>query len=113
MQGIFRLSGSVTVIGKLRDRFNNEHDVNLLALDEDIHAVAGLLKAYLRELPSHILTKELRSQFVDIVELEGDDRIQTLKLLLNELPNENITLIRFLCVNHFSAPSPFSRSRGL
>jgi RalA-binding protein 1 len=96
----------------LKERFNNEHDVNLLIIDEDIHAVAGLLKAYLRDLPSHILTKELRSDFVNVVELEGEDRFATLRVLLDELPIENLTLIRYLyvifaffaplCIRHFT-----------
>jgi RalA-binding protein 1 len=43
-----------------------EGDVDLLAFDEhwDPHAIAGLLKAYLRELPTSLLTRELHLHFI-------------------------------------------------
>ena len=64
-EGIFRLSGSNLVIKALRERFNTEGDVKLLEGPYyDIHAVASLLKLYLRELPSSILTRELHLEFL-------------------------------------------------
>ena len=46
-----------------------EGDVNLLASDEfwDPHAIAGLLKSFLRELPSSLLTRELHLRFLGIM----------------------------------------------
>lgn len=46
-----------------------EGDVDLLASDEywDPHAIAGLLKSYLRELPASILTRELHLQFLSVI----------------------------------------------
>jgi len=67
-EGIFRLSGSNIVIKGLRDRFNNEGDVKLLSGEYyDVHAVASLLKLYLRELPSSILTRELHIDFLKVL----------------------------------------------
>jgi RalA-binding protein 1 len=67
-EGIFRLSGSNIVIKGLRDRFNNEGDVKLLNGDYyDVHAVASLLKLYLRELPASILTRELHIDFLKVL----------------------------------------------
>lgn len=65
-EGIYRLSGSSAVIKGLKERFNQEGDVNLLAHDErwDPHAIAGLLKTYLRELPTSLLTRELHGRFL-------------------------------------------------
>jgi hypothetical protein len=46
-----------------------EGDVNLLASDEywDPHAIAGLLKSYLRELPASILTRDLHFRFLSVI----------------------------------------------
>lgn len=68
-EGIFRLSGSSVVIKGLRDRFNNEGDFDFLADDNyyDVHAVASLLKLYLRELPSSVLTRELHLEFLHVL----------------------------------------------
>jgi len=46
-----------------------EGDVDLLASDEywDPHAIAGLLKSFLRELPSSILTRDLHLKFLAVI----------------------------------------------
>ena len=62
-EGIFRLSGSLTEIQKLKERFNTEGDVDLLSGMYDVHAIAGLLKLFLRELASPILTAEKQAEF--------------------------------------------------
>lgn len=85
-EGIYRLSGSSAVIKGLKDRFNTgmfglpswhygaliiskEGDVDLLASDEywDPHAIAGLLKGFLRELPASILTRDLHMRFLSVM----------------------------------------------
>ena len=46
-----------------------EGDVDLLSSDEywDPHAIAGLLKTFLRELPASILTRELHLRFLSVI----------------------------------------------
>lgn len=43
--------------------------MDLLASDEywDPHAIAGLLKAFLRELPASILTRDLHLRFLSVI----------------------------------------------
>lgn len=97
-EGIFRLSGSNTVIKALRERFNNEGDVNLIAEDTyyDIHAVASLLKLYFRELPASILTRDLHIDFLQCLELPERERITALNLMVNRLPPANRVLLATL-----------------
>ena len=68
-EGIFRLSGSNIVIKALRERFNTEGDFDFLANGQyhDVHAIASLLKLYLRELPSTVLTRELHLDFLQVL----------------------------------------------
>ncbi|KAI1333224.1 hypothetical protein F5Y16DRAFT_6781 [Xylariaceae sp. FL0255] len=98
-EGIFRLSGSNVVIKQLRERFNNEGDIDLLH-DEtyyDIHAVASLLKLYLRELPTTILTRDLHMEFVSVIEMANHrEKIMTLSELVQRLPLANETLLKYL-----------------
>ncbi|OTA64775.1 RhoGAP-domain-containing protein, partial [Hypoxylon sp. EC38] len=98
-EGIFRLSGSNVVIKQLRERFNTEGDVNLLT-DEtyyDIHAVASLLKLYLRELPTTILTRDLHMKFVAVTEMTNQrEKIGSLAELVRQLPLANETLLKYL-----------------
>ncbi|KAI1313433.1 hypothetical protein EDD11_002641 [Mortierella claussenii] len=98
-EGIYRLNGSSAVIKNLKDRFNQEGDVPLLASDEyyDIHAVAGLLKLFLRDLPSSVLTRELHKDFLQVIELANRaDRVDELTRLVAVLPEANYTLLRAL-----------------
>ncbi|KAF9879714.1 RhoGAP domain-containing protein [Colletotrichum karsti] len=98
-EGIFRLSGSNVVIKQLRERFNTEGDVNLVT-DEtyyDIHAVASLLKLYLRELPTTILTRDLHLEFLAVTEMSGlKEKIYALSELVQRLPQANATLLKYL-----------------
>ena len=68
-EGLYRLSGSSAVIKGLKDKFDNEGDVDLLTIDEgwDPHAIAGLLKTFLRELPSSLLTRDLHARFLAVM----------------------------------------------
>ena len=98
-EGIFRLSGSNTVIRALKDRFNTEGDVNLTADGKyyDIHAVASLLKLYLRELPASILTRDLHIEFLQCLELQSArDKVVALNVLVNKLPRANRALLEAL-----------------
>lgn len=98
-EGIYRLSGSSAVIKNLKDMFNNEGDVDLLASDEywDPHAIAGLLKSFLRELPSSILTRELHLKFLAVIDfVDPQERIRELSQLIAALPLANYSLLRAL-----------------
>lgn len=68
-EGIFRLSGSASTIKLLRDEFDNKHDIDLFQhpLKPDIHTVAGLLKCYLRELPSSIFGDQAYSHLQRLI----------------------------------------------
>ncbi|KAG8220911.1 hypothetical protein J3R82DRAFT_2413 [Butyriboletus roseoflavus] len=98
-EGIYRLSGSSAVIKGVRDRFNAEGDVDLLASDEylDPHAIAGLLKSFLRELPASILTRDLHMRFLSVMDfVEPQERIRELSHLIASLPIANYSLLRAL-----------------
>lgn len=98
-EGIFRLSGSNVVIKQLRERFNTEGDVNLLKDDQfyDMHAIASLLKLYLRELPTTILTRDLHLEFLNATEIPNkSDKLAAMNVLVQRLPQANATLLKYL-----------------
>ncbi|BFZ57909.1 Rho GTPase activating protein [Savitreella phatthalungensis] len=97
-EGIYRLSGSSTAIRTLKERFNSELDVNLCAETHDIHAVAGLLKLYLRELPSTILPRDLQSDFLELVSMpDGPAKEVTIRTMVQSLPVDTLALLSHLC----------------
>ncbi|KAG8822705.1 hypothetical protein FRC19_005392, partial [Serendipita sp. 401] len=59
-EGVFRITGRISHINKLRSEFGRGADYDLQECgpgDLDPHAVASVLKAFLRELPEPILTR--------------------------------------------------------
>jgi RalA-binding protein 1 len=98
-EGIFRLSGSNVVIKQLRERFNTEGDINLLSDDQfyDMHAIASLLKLYLRELPTTILTRDLHLDFLATTEITNkNEKLAAVNVLVQRLPQANATLLKYL-----------------
>ncbi|KAJ7763700.1 RhoGAP-domain-containing protein, partial [Mycena olivaceomarginata] len=98
-EGIYRLSGSSAVIKNLKDRFNMEGDIDLVGSDEywDPHAIAGLLKSFLRELPASILTHNLHLRFLSVIDfVDPQERIKELSQLIAALPIANYSLLRAL-----------------
>jgi RalA-binding protein 1 len=94
-EGIFRLSGSNTVIRSLKERFSTEGDINLLEdeISYDIHAVASLLKLYLRELPASILTRDFHLDFLHCLEMQHDEKVAAVRALVHKLPRPNFALL--------------------
>ncbi|CAO3600511.1 unnamed protein product [Absidia cylindrospora] len=100
-EGIYRLSGSAVKIKSLRNEFDEKGDVDLLASEEhqdcDIHAISGLLKLWLRELPSNVLTENLLKEFLPVIDLTNRDKcVNELGRLISMLPLVNYTLLRAL-----------------
>ncbi|KAK1755376.1 hypothetical protein QBC47DRAFT_423465 [Echria macrotheca] len=121
-EGIFRLSGSNVVIKQLKERFNNEGDINLVTDPHyhDIHAVASLLKMYLRELPNTILTSDLRLEFIGVTEMTNTkQKIAALSELVERMPQANATLLKYLIaflikiINHSDSNKMTVRNVGI
>ncbi|EPB88703.1 hypothetical protein HMPREF1544_04462 [Mucor circinelloides 1006PhL] len=101
-EGIYRLSGSSVKVKTLKKRFNDAGDVKLLEDEEfhDVHAIAGLLKMWLRELPENILTEALLGDFLNSIHLDKEQsKICEVGRLITTLPLANYTLLRSLCAH--------------
>lgn len=104
-EGVFRLSGSSTMIKTLQERFDKEYDVDLCAYENDsnnaylgVNTVTGLLKLYLRNLPHLIFGDEQYLLFKKIVD-ENYSNPQQIALGFrglveaNEIPKANMSLM--------------------
>lgn len=98
VEGIFRLAAGVPGLNKLKRLYDGGQVIDLDRLIQqkeiDIHVVACLLKLYLRELPTPVLTFDLYDSFLAVLDHEDDDsRAQALAGLLQQLPSHNILLL--------------------
>lgn len=122
-EGMFRISGRSSHIVRLKKDFDTGADLDLRQChpgDLDPHAVAGLFKSYLRELPSPILTSALTPQFdayakkvqgsgsppvlrlMDLDKVENRERDE-LDDLLDQLPAANWFLLSEIGQSQISA----------
>ncbi|XP_071510449.1 protein FAM13A-like [Diadema antillarum] len=98
-EGIFRINGSSKVVDKLKLHFDRHGDANLEEAS-DVMAVASLLKLFFRELPDSLITQQLHAQFLAVQEefqYNKEESLKQLKNLLQQLPEENFMVLRFLC----------------
>ncbi|XP_063319082.1 rho GTPase-activating protein 12-like isoform X2 [Pelmatolapia mariae] len=91
VDGLYRVSGNLAVIQKLRFAVNHDEKVNLSdGKWEDIHVTTGALKMFFRELPEPLFTYSLFHDFVSAIKISDyKHRVQSIKELVRQLPKPN------------------------
>ncbi|XP_047223597.1 rho GTPase-activating protein 12-like isoform X6 [Girardinichthys multiradiatus] len=91
IDGLYRVSGNLAVIQKLRFAINHDEKVNLSDTKwEDIHVTTGALKMFFRELPEPLFTYALFNDFVSAIKIQDHkQRVQAIKELVRQLPRPN------------------------
>lgn len=109
-EGIYRISASTSAVEKLELLFEklDIHDGNdvgkmiSIISSGDIHALAGLLKRYLKKIPDSIIPQSVYDTYVGISKLDSDQvKMDELAQLVNSLPRSNrVTLLAL--TNHLN-----------
>jgi len=98
--GIFRLSGRASRINELRMQYNMAQVFDINA-EKEVHAVTGLLKRYLRELPEPLLTQEKFETVLaasTVYSQNQEEGLVVLQQLVRDIPIANSHLLKYLCV---------------
>nr|XP_040058576.1 rho GTPase-activating protein 15 isoform X5 [Gasterosteus aculeatus aculeatus] len=97
--GIYRVSGNLAVIQKLRFLVDHEEKLNLDQSEwEDIHVVTGALKLFFRELPEPLVPFGFFTDIVETVKMTDHmDRVDRLKCLVLNMPPPNHDTLQFMC----------------
>ncbi|XP_043420513.1 rho GTPase-activating protein 9 isoform X1 [Prionailurus bengalensis] len=116
VDGIYRVSGNLAVVQKLRFLVDRERAVTSdgryvfpeqpgqegrLDLDsaewDDIHVVTGALKLFLRELPQPLVSPQLLPHFRAALALsESEQRLSQIRELIGSMPTPNRDTLRYL-----------------
>ncbi|XP_067825170.1 rho GTPase-activating protein 27-like isoform X2 [Heptranchias perlo] len=103
IDGLYRVSGNLAVIQKLRFKVNHDENVNLEEGPwDDVHVITGALKLFFRELPEPLFPFNYFNSFIEAMKL-GDpgQRLQYMTDLIHSLPVINHdtmqVLFRHLC----------------
>ncbi|XP_067360068.1 rho GTPase-activating protein 15 isoform X2 [Channa argus] len=97
--GIYRVSGNLAVIQKLRFLVNHEEKLNLDESEwEDIHVITGALKLFFRELPEPLVPYGFFTDIVETVKMSDyTDKVDRLKCLVLNMPPPNHDTLQFMC----------------
>ncbi|KAK3355254.1 hypothetical protein B0H65DRAFT_41108 [Neurospora tetraspora] len=106
LEGIYRLSGSVPHVNKLKTLFDTDSGSSNLDFRNpenffhDVNSVAGLLKQFFRDLPDPLLTKEHYASFIEAAKNEDETvRRDSLHAIINSLPDPNYATLRALTLH--------------
>jgi hypothetical protein len=97
---VVRLPGRNKIVKQLRDAFDVGGSRPSFE-DIDVHSVASLLKAYLRELPHPIVPVDHYDSVMKIITrqrpLDKEGAVQALSVAVSRLPRHNRSLLQYLC----------------
>ncbi|XP_031999903.1 rho GTPase-activating protein 12 isoform X6 [Hylobates moloch] len=97
VDGIYRVSGNLAVIQKLRFAVNHDEKLDLNDSKwEDIHVITGALKMFFRELPEPLFTFNRFNDFVNAIKQEPRQRVAAVKDLIRQLPKPNQDTMQIL-----------------
>lgn len=96
VEGLFRIAGSAAKIKKLRAAFD-AGIVDLNEFENDVHAVTGVFKQYLRELPEPLLTFDLYEDWIQASSItDRDARLQAIWTVCDRLPAPNKANLKYI-----------------
>ncbi|EJW71628.1 hypothetical protein WUBG_17464 [Wuchereria bancrofti] len=94
--GLYRVSGNLSSIQRIRCQVDQEKYVALLA-EDDVHVLTGALKLFFRELSEPIFPSSLAKDFIYANRLpKGEGKLKAFDDLLNKLPLVNRETLKVL-----------------
>uniref|UniRef100_A0A915PNS4 Uncharacterized protein n=1 Tax=Setaria digitata TaxID=48799 RepID=A0A915PNS4_9BILA len=94
--GLYRVSGNLSSIQRIRCQVDQEKYVALLA-EDDVHVLTGALKLFFRELSEPIFPANLAKDFIYANRLpKGEGKLKAFDDLLNKLPLVNRETLKVL-----------------
>ncbi|RXN15127.1 rho GTPase-activating 12-like isoform X2 [Labeo rohita] len=98
VDGLYRVSGNLAIIQKLRFAVNHDEKVDLGDSKwEDIHVTTGALKMFFRELPEPLFPYAFFNNFISAIKMSDyKQKVQAVKDLMKQLPRPNHDTIQAL-----------------
>ncbi|KAJ3327639.1 hypothetical protein HDU76_011402 [Blyttiomyces sp. JEL0837] len=98
VQGLYRVSGTTSLIHKLKIMFDRDGaKVNMEEWADHVAVITGTLKLYFRELPQPLLPKNMYHEFIDAARVD-DERMRLIRTheLVNQLPDAHYATLQTL-----------------
>ncbi|XP_030076685.1 rho GTPase-activating protein 27 isoform X2 [Microcaecilia unicolor] len=98
IDGLYRISGNLAVIQKLRYKVDHEENLNLEdGRWDDVHVITGALKLFFRELPEPLFPYSYFDRFIAAIKIpELNTRVKYMRELVQSLPVPNYNTMKLL-----------------
>ncbi|ELP93121.1 N-chimaerin, putative, partial [Entamoeba invadens IP1] len=93
--GIFRMCASYKDTGRVRQIFDGDQDIQIAEF-KLADVASSIIKEYLRELPNPLIPFNCYTSFIQIGKLEGENRQNEMKKLIESLPPVNQNTLWYL-----------------
>ncbi|XP_059371438.1 protein FAM13B-like isoform X1 [Carassius carassius] len=96
--GLFLVNGNAERVEWLRQRYDSGVEVNL-EKEADLASAVSLLRLFLQELPEPVIPAGLQAQILQLYQdYSSEEELgRNMKYFLQQLPQVNYSLLRFLC----------------
>uniref|UniRef100_A0A8C4IC08 Rho-GAP domain-containing protein n=1 Tax=Dicentrarchus labrax TaxID=13489 RepID=A0A8C4IC08_DICLA len=98
LEGLFLVNGNAERVDWLRQRYDSGEDVEL-EKEADLASAVSLLRLFLQELPEPVIPTAIQGHILQLHQdySSEEELCRNLKYLLQQLPQLNYGLLRFLC----------------
>ncbi|KAM9741894.1 protein FAM13B isoform 2-T4 [Menidia menidia] len=97
-EGLFLVNGNAERVDWLRQRYDSGEEVEL-EKEADLASAVSLLRLFLQELPEPVIPTAIQGHILQLHQDHSSEEelCRNLKYLLQQLPQLNYSLLRFLC----------------
>uniref|UniRef100_A0A7N6AWR4 Rho-GAP domain-containing protein n=1 Tax=Anabas testudineus TaxID=64144 RepID=A0A7N6AWR4_ANATE len=98
LEGLFLVNGNAERVDWLRQRYDSGEEVEL-EKEADLASAVSLLRLFLQELPEPIIPTAIQGHILQLYQdySNEEELYRNMKYLLQQLPQLNYGLLRFLC----------------
>ncbi|XP_069049140.1 rho GTPase-activating protein 5 [Lepisosteus oculatus] len=109
-EGLYRVSGNKTDQDNIQKQFDQDHSVDLMAMDVAVNAVAGALKAFFADLPDPLIPYNLHPELVEAAKIvDRTERLRVLKDIVKKFPSVNYEVFKYV-ITHLNRVSQQSKT---
>ncbi|KAK7922323.1 hypothetical protein WMY93_009225 [Mugilogobius chulae] len=98
VEGVFLVNGNAERVEWLRQKYDSGEEVQLQR-EADLASAVSLLRLFLQELPEPVIPTAMQAHILQLHQdySSEEEQCRRLKYLLQQLPQVNYCLLRFLC----------------
>nr|XP_020467205.1 rho GTPase-activating protein 5 isoform X1 [Monopterus albus]XP_020467206.1 rho GTPase-activating protein 5 isoform X1 [Monopterus albus]XP_020467207.1 rho GTPase-activating protein 5 isoform X1 [Monopterus albus] len=109
-EGLYRVCGNKTDQDNIQKQFDQDHNIDFVAMDVAVNAVAGALKAFFADLPNPLVPYSLHPELVEAAKIvDYIERLQVLREIVKKFPPVNYQVFKYI-ITHLNRVSQQSKT---